>query len=187
MLQEIYGSDKKKKGADFILLIIVIAVCVLLRVAINALKAYVPVGVSTAIVFVAVMVGSFFLYRFRLCEYGYTFYYKEPDPTELDAFGEPEKLPFELGTFIASRLVGGKPKVNALTHVRDIEALLAPDEPLPEGARKKLTLAPPSLKSAYRLLTVTDGKPECWYIKPSAEMLSLINEALDAKRRAMGE
>lgn len=187
MLQEIYGADKRKKGADLILLIVMLLVCILLRAAISALSEYVPTGISTAVVFVIIIGCAYLIYRKRLCEYGYTFYYQEPDPSEVDAFGAPVKLPFEAGTFIASRLVGGKPKVNDLTHLRDILALLAPGEEGAPDKAHKVVMAPGKRAEAYRLVTVVNGRTECWYIRPSEAMAALLGEALEAKRSAENE
>ena len=193
MLQE-RNEVHSTKTIDLLLIVALLLIATLARFLVNAASAVGWGGVVQLVVFVLMIGLCFLLYKKRLSSYRYTLYYKEPDPEELDAFGQPVRNPYPTGTLIAERMLGDKVKSAEIILPKDMVALLKP------GASAIGIILPDSGEKAPKLhdAVVTTGRKATAHslifhqnrnyyrlvFHPSQEMAQLLKDIIAAVQAA---
>ena len=183
MHQETTEGKRSTLVMDLILLVVLILAIFFINGVINALRAYVGASILQGILFIAIVGLCLYMYSRRLCSYSYTFYYEDPDPQD-EIEGVPNEPRPETGTFLAAQIVSAKSKVAEAVHVREMTDLLPPGEMDLNRRMPHMRMTDKRYKDAYALLYERDEQAHCLYFSPSDALVSLLREALDAKRAA---
>lgn len=178
------NEKRSTKGGDLLLVVALIALIVLARVMLNAIKALPYAGIVQLFVFASLIAVCFLVYKRRLSSYRFTVFNSTPAEGDLDEFGEQRKNPYPLGTFIAERMVGDKGRIMDIVSPAEMTALLAPGESMPDGeaARPAQTafLSVDKRKTAHTLLYRRSGRLYSIAFHPTDELISILNEIISA-------
>lgn len=169
--------------SDLMLFFAMVAALVVFRFLLTAAKMLPCSGLLQLLIFAAVVLLCRWLYKKRLCSYRFTVYTSEPDPNELDEFGDPRKNPFPLGALVAESMVGNKGKIIDIILPEEMTALLPPGE---KAGKASFTghLSVDSKKTAHTLLYTRNGKKHALSFHPGDELIKILNEILAAKKEA---
>jgi len=186
MHQEVQQNFRTGSKGDLLILLALVAGVFLIKYLIDLFAAVVGGALLQGIAFIVIAAVCLFVYKKRLSSFGYAFYYKEVCLDEADQYGDPINYPFEVGTFIASKLSGAKATSYHTVHVREMIDFLPPRA---QGAQTEdmrcIKMTVYHKKTAHRLIFEQEGKTCCWYIHPSKELTGLLNEAMRMKKAEM--
>lgn len=182
MHQEINSYPSTKKS-DFLLFLGMVLALVVFRFLLTAAKLLPYSGLFQILIFGIVVLLCIWLYKKRLCSYRFTVYTSEPDPGELDEYGDPKKNPFPLGALVAETMVGDKGKIVDIILPGEMTALMPPGE---GSGKASLTghLSVNSKKTAHTLTYQRNGKKYALRFHPSSELTEILNEIMAAKKEA---
>jgi len=174
-----YPSTKK---SDLILFLGMVVALVVFRFLLTAAKLLPHGGILQLPIFGLVVLLCIWLYKKRLCSYRFTIYTKEPDPSELDEFGDPRKNPFPLGALVAETMVGDKGKIVDVILPAEMTALFPPGEKVKASLTGHLSVK--GKKTAHTLVYTRDGRKHALRFHPSEELVKILNEIFSAKKEA---
>lgn len=181
MHQEINSYPSTRKS-DLMLFFGMVAALVVFRFLLTAAKLLPHSGAFQLLIFGMVVLLCIWLYKKRLCSYRFTIYTSEPDPSELDEFGDPAKNPFPLGALVAETMVGDKGKIVDIILPAEMTELLPPGEKIKASLTGHLSVN--SKKTAHTLVYTRDGRKHALRFHPSDELIKILNEIFAAKKEA---
>ena len=188
MYQESNTANSSKKS-DMLLFIGLIALLLVSRFLLSLLQA-IGGGPAQLVIFVVLVAICFMVFKRRFCTYRYTLFNKEPEPDELDEYGNPSKLPFPLGTFIIEQLSGSRGGVMANIAPGDMLQLIPPSgaaaigiiggDPKDSSLKKPPLYANGNRENAHILLYRQDGKTKALAFAPGAELAKMLSDIIAA-------
>lgn len=188
MYQESNASKSSKKS-DALLFIGLIFMLFLARALLNFIQTLQSGRWLQVVIFVALVAICFIVFKKRFCTYRYTLFHKEPEKGDLDPYGNQQKLPCPLGTFIIEQMSGSRGGIMETIAPGEFVRLISPEadtagvmcEKLDESLLKKPPLyGNGDRKSAYILLYRRDSRMKALAFCPSDKLVSMLNEIISA-------
>lgn len=171
MLQEREETPRRSPIRDLILVFVLLALIILARGIMTAVRTLPYGGALQILLFLLVILLVYGVYKKFILDYRYTLTFAEPDPADVDAFGDVRKNPYPLGSLIVERMVGDKAKLFEAVMPEEYVCLLPPAADGPVGAGEKyktLHLTVRSKKQAYSLYFRRSGTLYRLFFAPSA-------------------
>lgn len=185
MYQETNTSNSTRRS-DMLLFIGLVLLLIVARFLLTLIQA-IGGGAMQLVVFAALGAICFLVFKKRFCTYRYTLFNKEPEPGELDPYGNQETLPMPLGTFIIEQMSGSRGGIVANIAPGDMMQLFTPGAigVIAENADHASIKKPPvygngKRGNAHTLLYRDNDKVKALAFFPSKELEAMLTEIIDA-------
>lgn len=184
MYQETNTSNSTKR-TDMLLFIGLVLLLIVARFLLTLIQAL-GGGAIQLVVFAALGAICFLVFKKRFCTYRYTLFNKEPEPGELDPYGNQQTLPMPLGTFIIEQLSGSRGGIVANIAPGDMIQLFTPGaigviaENADHSVKKPPVYGNGKRGNAHTLLYRDNDKIKALAFFPSKELEAMLTEIIDA-------